>query len=161
MCNSCGCNRITSTKGDKGDTGATGPAGPAGTDGIPGPVGPAGAAWTPYDFRLAGLSTSIAAGYDYSVTGSLPAGSNVFFSFSARVSATDSHVITVYGKVGGMADTSHFYEEKTVSGANFKTVTFSWWGPYTAGQPLDIRFESSDPAVAPKLRSIVGYWWVV
>lgn len=162
MCfTTCGANRIVSTKGDTGATGATGATGPEGPMGPSGRDGAAGAPWPMYEKSSKGISTSISAGYDYNLSASLPAGSNFFLWGMARVSASDAHVITAYMKVGGVTDASLFYEENTVAGANVKTVTFNMSGAYTTGQPLDIRFESSDPVVNAKLRSIQVFWTLI
>ena len=162
MCfTSCGANRIVSTKGDTGATGATGETGPEGPAGAAGAAGADGDPWPMYEKHTAGLTTSIAAGYDYSLTASMPSGSNFYLWAMARVSATDAHVVSAYIKVGGVADTSLFYEENTVGGNNMKTVVFNMNGAYIPGQPLDIRFESSNPAVTPQLRSIQVFWTVI
>jgi len=166
-CGNCGASRIVSTKGDTGATGATGATGPAGAAGATGATGAAGANAVSHEFGQAYTSANDiyngGSGYDYQISGSMPAGTNAYCTMSFVVSATDAHKISAWPVVNAVADTTYKIVQNVPSfgGTGFVTITYSFWISYTTGNTFKLHVESDGAAVTAKLKTVVGYYTVI
>jgi hypothetical protein len=163
MCLSgCGCGQIRTTKGDKGDTGATG------ATGATGPQGPAGSFPTPvYILRDATVSSDIyngGNGYNFQVSGSLPAGTNCVYQMTMQLYATDVTNVNIYPIVDGTPDTTYEYNVTIpagVGGDAWATITLIGFVPYTAGNVFQFHVEAGSGATSPVLKTVTGWFYTI
>ena len=93
----------------------------------------------------------------------MPAGTNFFYTMTIVISATDSHTITMYPVVNGVADAS--YQTKTfqpaAGGTGYITITLSGWGAYAAGNTFKMHIESDGSLVTPRLKTVIGWFYTI
>ena len=158
----CGCAGITSTRGEKGDTGATGAPGATGATGAAG--SPPQTYYTTKIYAAAGNDIyNGGAGYNYAITGSLPAGTNVVYDLTFTIEATDIHNVTLYPVVDGVPDSTYQHKQTCYASAGYSgaIITVSGYAAYTDGNAFAFHIESDGAAVTPVLKTVTGHFYVI
>jgi hypothetical protein len=163
MClGSCGCGAIKSTRGPIGPTGATGATGPAGPQGDPGEAPQTYYADKEYNEPANDIYNG-GSGYAYLVSNNLPAGTNVVWSITFQVEATDVHNVELYPSINGSPDPTYKVKHTCYASAGYsgQCITYNGHSAYTAGNTFHIVLKSDGAAVTPVLKTVFGHFYVI
>ncbi len=163
MClNNCSCTTIVSSVGPTGAAGAQGVAGATGSQGA------TGAMPTTYTTSQAYTSTNDiyngGAGYNYSISASMPAGTTAYFTITFLLSATAARTVTMYPIVNGVADTTKQFVvvmPTALSSLSSVPVTISGFVTYAITNTFQMKILADSATGTPVLKSVTGQYYTV